>query len=538
MNSEELEQSLKTEFEIYLKNISAEMKQSFAEFQSKMVEDQEHQRARFEEAFQSYAARFDSEHEFDGGFRESVAEHLKLARDEGAKLSATAFAEAEKLQPAAAPTTSFADMRDAIADISSKDSQSAILKTLVEHASAFAPRGAFFIIKNEHIAGWKVFGSEAEDADNAIREIHFPVSEDSILGSAVSSKAMTQGSYGANSQDDAFLSPLDFGQPDRMCAIPLVARGRSVAVMYADHGTQGASVNVEALETLVRVAGLTVEMLAAASAKSDDHSSADLESVHETAHSPVNSFVETPQVSAFEAPVQEMPSVVETATVETEQFSFTNDQHQTDPFAAEAPVVAQTFEPAFEPAFEPVVQPEPAAEPAPEFETNGGAMVFDSGGSIEPAAPAMSEPSPFDRAVEPFEPAGTIGGGGMAQVAEPAVQISTPAVPQARLSDRPVDLPIEVPEEERRLHNDARRFARLLVSEIKLYNEKKVLEGRQAHDLYDRLREAIDRSREMYDKRVQPPVAARFDYFHYELLNSLADGDTARFGEGYPGATV
>ena len=140
MNSEELEQSLKTEFENYLKNISAEMKQSVAEFQRKMQEDHEHQRVRMDEAFQGFASRFDSEHEFDGGFRESVAEHLKLARDEGAKLSATAFAEAEKLQPAAAPTTSFADMRDAIADITSKDSQSAILKSLVEHASAFAPR--------------------------------------------------------------------------------------------------------------------------------------------------------------------------------------------------------------------------------------------------------------------------------------------------------------------------------------------------------------------------------------------------------------
>ncbi|MBK7392608.1 MAG: hypothetical protein IPI64_04800 [Chloracidobacterium sp.] len=501
------------------------MKQSFAEFQRKMLEDQEHQRARMDEAFQGFAARFESEHEFDGGFRESVAEHLKLARDEGAKLSATAFEEAEKLEaPAAAPTVSFADMRDAIADISSKDSQSAILKTLVEHASAFAPRGAFFIIKNEHIAGWKVFGSESEGSDNAIREIHFPVSSDSILGSAVTSKAMTEGSYGANSQDDAFLNPLNFGQPDRMCAIPLVARGRSVAVMYADHGSHGASVNVEALETLVRVAGLTVEMLAASTGKSDDSSaaSADFENVQETA--PVNTFVETPVVSAFEKTVEEIPAVVETSTVETEQFSFADNQHATDPFAVEAPVVEHAFVPA-------EVQP----EPAPKFETHGGAMVFDSGGSIEPAVP---ESSPFDRAVEPFEPAGTIGGGGMAQVAEPAVQMPTAPVPQARLSDRPVDLPIEVPEEERRLHNDARRFARLLVSEIKLYNEKKVLEGRQAHDLYDRLREAIDRSREMYDKRVQPPVAARFDYFHYELLNSLADGDTARFGEGYPGATV
>jgi hypothetical protein len=101
-----------------------------------------------------------------------------------------------------------------------------------------------------------------------------------------------------------------------------------------------------------------------------------------------------------------------------------------------------------------------------------------------------------------------------------------------------VDLPIEVTEDERRLHNDARRFARLLVSEIKLYNEQKVKEGREAGDLYDRLREAIDRSREMYDKRVQPPVAAKFDYFHYELVNTLAEGDEFKLGTDYPGAAV
>lgn len=102
----------------------------------------------------------------------------------------------------------------------------------------------------------------------------------------------------------------------------------------------------------------------------------------------------------------------------------------------------------------------------------------------------------------------------------------------------PVDLPIEVPDEERRTHNDGRRFARLLVSKIKLYNEKKVVEGREAQDLYDRLREAIDRSREMYDKRIQPPVAAKFDYFHCEIANSLADGDVARLGSSYPGSSV
>jgi hypothetical protein len=78
----------------------------------------------------------------------------------------------------------------------------------------------------------------------------------------------------------------------------------------------------------------------------------------------------------------------------------------------------------------------------------------------------------------------------------------------------------------------------LLVSEIKLYNEQKVSEGRSQNDLYVRLREYIDRSREMYDKRVKPEVAGRYDYFHQELVNTLAEGDEAKLGSGYPGAAL
>jgi hypothetical protein len=100
------------------------------------------------------------------------------------------------------------------------------------------------------------------------------------------------------------------------------------------------------------------------------------------------------------------------------------------------------------------------------------------------------------------------------------------------------ELPVEVSDEERRFHNDARRFARLLVSEIKLYNEQKVKDGRAHGDIYTRLRDEIDRSRQMYDKRVHPTVAPRYDYFHQELVSTLAEGDADKLGAGYPGATV
>jgi hypothetical protein len=89
-------------------------------------------------------------------------------------------------------------------------------------------------------------------------------------------------------------------------------------------------------------------------------------------------------------------------------------------------------------------------------------------------------------------------------------------------------------DQEEKAHNDARRFARLLVSEIKLYNEQKVSEGRANRDLYDRLKEDIERSRQMYDKRVTPGVAAEFDYFYEELVNTLAEGDAAKLGGYHP----
>jgi hypothetical protein len=116
--------------------------------------------------------------------------------------------------------------------------------------------------------------------------------------------------------------------------------------------------------------------------------------------------------------------------------------------------------------------------------------------------------------------------------------VVSPLGSSRRFGARDLDFPVEVAEEDKRFHNEARRFARLLVSEIKLYNEQKVREGRDSADLYDRLREDIDRSRQMYDKRVAPPVAARYDYFHQELVNTLADGDSSKLGASYPGATA
>jgi hypothetical protein len=89
-------------------------------------------------------------------------------------------------------------------------------------------------------------------------------------------------------------------------------------------------------------------------------------------------------------------------------------------------------------------------------------------------------------------------------------------------------------EEADKRHKDARRLARLLVSEIKLYNENAVSVGRQNKDLYTRLKKDIDRSADVYAQRVPEEVRAQFDYLHDELVRQLADGDAERLGANAP----
>src|SRR6185436_5302932 len=83
---------------------------------------------------------------------------------------------------------------------------------------------------------------------------------------------------------------------------------------------------------------------------------------------------------------------------------------------------------------------------------------------------------------------------------------------------------------EEALHEEARRLARLLVSEIKLYNEEQVEEGRRKRDVYERLKEDIDRSRQMYEERVEPRILKSTDYFYQELVRILAAGDAKALG--------
>ncbi len=174
----------------------------------------------------------------------------------------------------------------------------------------------------------------------------------------------------------------------------------------------------------------------------------------------------------------------------------------------------------------PRTYPTPTPESPPEPPAGRGdlTMAFDQIKTavpvppLPPPLPPVHAPAPGLAAPAPAPAAGLEGS------ASPASPVAPPPgfVPRAR-SLRGSDDP-------QRAVDDARRIARLLVSEIKLYNERKVAEGRAAGDLYVRLKDDIERSRQVYAERTPEHVRATVDFFHEELVRILAEGKPEALG--------
>lgn len=91
---------------------------------------------------------------------------------------------------------------------------------------------------------------------------------------------------------------------------------------------------------------------------------------------------------------------------------------------------------------------------------------------------------------------------------------------------------------DRSLHLRAQRFARVKVSEMLLYRPGAVKAGRAQSDLYSSLQDAIDEGRETFRQTFVTASKTMVDYFHLELLHTLANDHAAWLGGKYPGRLV
>lgn len=391
-------------------------------------------------------------------------------------------------EPPAPPVIARADaskVRDGVRAIEQGKSQVEVLNALLEQCASFGSRAALLILKGDSFSGWKGSGfTRTGGNDEAVKRFTAPAGTVQELDVVLREERVV-------AWDGASVaSKLGASAPQRAVVVPMVIKDKISAAMYVDAVEGEDSFDQAAVEMLVFTTGLLIDTLAVRKKVP----SPSLGGAGAVAAAPAAPAAAPARVAPAPAPVPAPAPAVPVAA---------------PPPAAPAPAPAPVAPPKPASSFAlnqvPIVPPSPRPAPPPPANLQTTAI------------PAMREP------LAPAPPPRPAPGG------EEESKPSTQFVPPPGLRGGAAAL-VGQQNEAARKHDEARRFARLLVSEIKLYNEAKVEQGRKNKDLYERLKEDIDRSRQMYDERIPDEVRKASNYFYEELVRILADGDSGALG--------
>jgi hypothetical protein len=197
------------------------------------------------------------------------------------------------------------------------------------------------------------------------------VNADTVVGSAAKQLATWSGGPGSHSEDHLLMNRLGEEPAQRVVAIPLKVRGRAVAVLYADSaGLDSESINLEALETLVTVSGMAVELLsaargAAAPKRAVEEAPAPPVEQPQPSYEPASEYTPTPEPEpepafsgaetienyqpAYEAPAQEAAPVEPSSFVEAVPVEEPAGVFEDSSAAAEPPPIHGEEPPAWNP---------------------------------------------------------------------------------------------------------------------------------------------------------------------------------------------
>jgi len=363
-------------------------------------------------------------------------------------------------------------LREAVEKIEGSQSQVDVLNHLISGLAQYVKRVALFVISGEQATGWLARGfGVSGNMPKEKRKIVIPLRGDHLVYRAVMDRVPWRGSPGDLADNKSILNMMGGVMPTEMMALPLVVKGKVGAVLYLDQGDSLEPIPSSGeLEVLTKFAGLVAEVL----------------------------------------PLRRRTGAMKEALQNRLRLTASPPRRPSPPPAEQAP---PSFPPPGEEKPEFAITSETSIKPPPP--RAGGAPEV---GASPPSSPPFAQqvPSPPPSSPEPAFSPPTEGAQGVGVGPQPQAEPTAP--------------PPTLTPEEQKLHEDAKRLARLLVSEIKLYNEAEVALGRKNRDLYQRLREDIERSLQVYNERVPEAVRRVKDYFKEEMIRILAGGDPSLLG--------
>jgi len=447
-----------------------------------------------------------------------------------------------------------------------------VMRTLTEEASQWGVRAAIFDVRGRSAWGASAHGFGPALTENAFRSLIVQLSQDNPFRQVCETAGDVEASSETLKKNRNVLDKLKPAPNAPVLLLPVRSAGTVAAIFYADPGESGESLPVNALKILAEFAGAQIDRLIALSGGFAE--AAAPETIVATAESESPSELAPAGVTDGEVPPAEIHTE-ENAGRAAHAGKPGVEEHAAAQSVAEPNAVEMHREVEILESPAPVTEP-PAevADAAVETATSTEGVTQDLSRShmeshVEPVDPhsevTAESPVPSEVLEEPAPPPPLGSAPEPPEVLQPVAENEIPPSSAEQVADA-VDSPIflnqELPviveesvappapavsvpfdvaqlsEAEQKLHKDARRFAKLLVSEIELYNKAKVAEGRKNWDLYKRLKTDIDRSRLTFEKRFGKALSRQVDYFHDELVKILAANDSEVLGPGYPGPSA
>jgi hypothetical protein len=437
---------------------------------------------------------------------------LPQIRKSVGELEESFAAEAPPAAPAGPAFGGATRVKTAVQAIERGKSQVDVLNALLEQSLEFGSRAALLILRGETFSGWKGVGFSAHGGnDEMIKRFNAAPGLIPELDRVLREETVVAWD-GAN-----LATRFGMSTSERAVLVPMVIKDKVAAAVYVDAvGDDVAKLDQASIELLVFTTGLLVDTLAIrkkipSPSLSDEDGASDRPTFdHTTTSAPA--FAAAPVAAPAPAPSAPPPPAPAPTAASAPAASAEASRLDAGTVAINAAQLREMMA-AQRPNFN-----VPSAE---DFGGSGSAAPSPAPTPRIPVAPPPTPPP--TRAPEPPKAAAPGAGASIGGDDRPSTQY----IPPAGLARGGAAAP---PTEDSKRHDEARRFARLLVSEIKLYNESKVEQGRKNKDLYERLKEDIDRSRQMYDERITDEVRKVSNYFYDELVRILADGKSDALG--------
>ena len=152
----------------------------------------------------------------------------------------------------------------ALKEISLQNNQVDILTCYLDKAAQFASRTALFVVKAGNLVGWQARGFDGDFNNASIKTLVFPADRDNFLRKVADTGTARSTATAGNADVLEVVARFGAVAPEVVCAIPLVVRDKTVAVLYADPGiVPNATVDEHSLEIVTTVVSLTVELSSA-----------------------------------------------------------------------------------------------------------------------------------------------------------------------------------------------------------------------------------------------------------------------------------